>query len=460
MDAPAPQRPRVKRCLAALGLLVLGGTAMAADALPAFRLLRFEEDWSVLRDDPARAPAYKFIALSDEAFVSFGGEWRLRLDSLAAPRYGLGRVADTYALQRVLVHADWHITPRLRLFAQLGREDAIGKKAPLAVSDTDRGDVQNLFLDLAVDTAKSLNLRLGRQELMFNPLQRFVSVREGPNVRQSFDGLRASWRRQDLSVDLFATQPVAYEAGAFDDSTDRAQTFQGIYLARALGSRYSLDAYYFGLRRDSATFAGSRGRERRDSAGLRLAGSAAGFDLDMEAMGQGGRLGNRPIRAWAFSAIAGYTAATAWSPRYALEFDAGSGDSGKPGAALGTFNPLFPKGAYFDESGVMSWANARVLRANVGLQPTATLSIKASLIGRWRQNTADAVYVQPYLALPQTLGNRERRVGAAYVVDAAWRVDRSFSLALQLSHHQAGPAIRRAGGSDVDFAMLLTQYRF
>ncbi|TDR45002.1 alginate export protein [Tahibacter aquaticus] len=449
-----------RRLLGALGLLVLGGTAMAADALPAFRLLRFEEDWSVLRDDPARAPAYKFVALSDESFASFGGEWRLRLDSLAAPRYGLGRVADSYALQRVLVHADWHITPRLRLFAQLGREDAIGKKAPLAVSDSDRGDVQNLFLDMAVDTAKSLNLRLGRQELMFSPLQRFVSVREGPNVRQGFDGLRASWRRPALSVDLFATRPVAYAAGAFDDATDRSQAFQGVYLSRNLASRYRFDAYYFGLRRDGAVLAGSRGRERRDSAGLRLAGSSAGFDLDMEALGQGGHLGPRTIRAWAFSAIAGYTASAAWSPRYALEYDIGSGDSGRPGSALGTFNPLFPKGAYFDESGLMSWANARVLRASASVQPTATLSLKASLIGRWRQNTADAVYLQPYVALPQTLANRERRVGSAYVVDAAWRIGRSFNVALQLSRHQAGPAIRRAGGDDVDFAMLLTQYRY
>ncbi len=76
-------------------------------------------------------------------------------------------------------------------------------------------------------------MRIGRQELSFGS-SRFVSTREGPNVRQSFDGLRLSLRAGQWTVDGFATKPVETNRGLFDDSANYAQTFWGVYAVRPL----------------------------------------------------------------------------------------------------------------------------------------------------------------------------------------------------------------------------------
>lgn len=437
----------------ALAFCALAGANARADA-PAFQLIRANEDWRGVAD----APMWKNIPLSSdgESTVSLGGEWRLRLDTLDASRYGIGRVADTYALQRALVHADVRIGDHVRVFAQLGREDAIGKKPPLAVSDTDRGDVQNLFVDVNLDRT---TLRAGRQELMFSPLQRFVSVREGPNVRQSFDGVRATWRGQGITVDAFATRPVVYKVGAFDDASDDTQAFSGVYASMKLGAASTLDAYVFNTQRDDVTFGNLRGDERRDSAGMRYAFAARGFDLDAEAIMQRGRQAGRDVRAWAGSIVAGYTLKSTWSPRFGLEVDAGSGDRTHD-ATLGTFNPLFPKGAYFDESGLVSWANLVLVRASVAVQPVKSVTLKASVATRRRQSADDAVYLQPYAPLPGTMANRSRNVGSIAAFDATWRVSRWWNLSAQIARHEAGAAVRQAGGRDVDFAMAMAQLRF
>jgi hypothetical protein len=68
------------------------------------------------------------------------------------------------------------------------------------------------FVDVTPDADRRWRLRLGRQELQFNPTQRFVSVREGPNIRQSFDGFRVTRQTDDLRVDAFFVTPVTIRA--------------------------------------------------------------------------------------------------------------------------------------------------------------------------------------------------------------------------------------------------------
>ena len=92
-----------------------------------------------------------------------------------------------YLLQRYMIHADAQIGENFRVFTQFksGLEDGrIGGPRP---TDRDEFDVHQLFADVRVpfDEKDSLTLRVGRQELSFGT-QRLVSVRESPNVRQSF----------------------------------------------------------------------------------------------------------------------------------------------------------------------------------------------------------------------------------------------------------------------------------
>jgi hypothetical protein len=172
---------------------VCATVAMAGE--PPFLITRYDEDYRYLAVDGASTDLYdrfKYIHLPGQAWLSLGGELRERYDVLDAPRYGIGAARDTYLLQRLMLHADLHLNEGLRVFVQFGQEDVFGKTRPLAPSDANHVDLQNAFVDLKPVGSWPLTLRLGRQELMLNPTQRFVSVREGPNLRQSFDGVRAT----------------------------------------------------------------------------------------------------------------------------------------------------------------------------------------------------------------------------------------------------------------------------
>ena len=169
-------------------------------------------------------------------------------------------------------------------------------------------------------------------------------MREGPNIRQSFDGLRVTRQTTDLRLEAFYLRPVVIQTGAFDDSRNEDQRFYGVYASKPLSKAVTLDIYALELDRDGVRFGAVRGDERRSSFGARLAGKRGPMDYEAEGMVQGGRFAGQDIRAWGGSVGAGYTLTQAWSPRLGLRFDAGSGDDDPGDGKLRTFNPLFPKG--------------------------------------------------------------------------------------------------------------------
>ena len=449
---------RARRATAVVAVVLPFAAAVADE--PGFKLNRYDEDYGALRDavDVAPSQRIKFMRIGETAYLSAGGELRERYDVVDAPRYGIGTTRDAYLLQRLLLHADARLDDRLRVFVQLGDEDAYGKNRPLAASDADRFDVANAFVDVRPFATAPLTVRAGRQELYLNATQRFVSVREGPNVRQSFDGVRLTWSDGPTRFEAFATRPVAYAPGSFDDAADRSQRFSGLYASFVPATGQTLDAYAFVSTRDAVRLGANTGDEHRQTFGLRWAGRREAVDFDVEGAGQTGRFAGRPIGAWALSAIVGYTWRAPGSPRAGFEVDIGSGDRGD--GRVGTFVPLFPKGAYFNESSTVSWANLVALRPSLTIAPRAEVTLTASVLARWRQSGRDAVYVQPYVAIAPTLAGTARHVGETFQFDATWRVDRHLTLSAQALHATAGAAIRAAGGRPMDFAMAIGQYRF
>jgi len=431
-------------------------------APPPFRPDRTAEDNSHLRVPANRgdwSDPYKFIPLDEHgsSYLSLGGEIRERLESLDAPRFGLaGANGDTYVLQRVLLHADLRLGASIRLFGQIGAHDAFGKDE-LNPPDEDHLDVQQLFVEIR--PAVGISARIGRQEMTFSPLQRFVSFRDGTNVRQNFDGGRLTWSRGPWRLDAFLTRPVTVVRGTFDNDANRDQLFGGAYASRRLGSQAAsaLDAYWFFLDRDNLP----TGRERRHSLGLRYAGMRGRIDWDLEALHQFGRSGSREISAWAASGDLGYTLAAApLRPRLGLRFDAGSGDGNPIDNRVGAFHPLFPSGPYFNEANLTSWTNLVGLRPSLLIRPEARLTLQAAVQFKWRESRLDAVYLGPSTPLAATRGNRAREIGQAFTMDATYQVNRNLALRAYYLWHEAGEAIARAGGRSVDFAMASATLRF
>lgn len=443
-----------------LAALASAGSARAAAPF-AFKPVRSDEDYGYLRNvqDRQGLDALRYIPLGDGVYVGFGGEARLRVDAVDTPRFGLGGAkTDTFALGRLLLSGDLHLGHAVRVYGELGLHRDHSKKDRPAATDRDGLDAQALFVD--VMPASGWRLRLGRQELQLNPAQRFVAVREAPNIRQSFDGARITRTAGPLKLDAFYLQPVVISTGAFDDTRSRTQRFYGLYASTRLSPRQTLDVYALGLERDAVRFGTITGDERRTSLGARLLGADGQIDYEVEGVVQGGRFAGRRIRAFATSASGGYTLDQPWKPRLALRLDIGSGDRDATDGRLGTFNPMFPKGAYFNETGLFSWGNLAALRASLGVAPSKTVSVEASYTAHRLWTSADAIYLQPLAPLAAARPGQPKDVGDAVQLDASWQVSRNIKLQAQLARQNAGPAVRALGGKPVNLAVLFAQFRF
>lgn len=191
----------LSRAVLPLVLISTAQVSYAANPLEESRPLRpgsprFVEDYRFL-DDPDRASdpfdGLRYHRLSDSAWLQLGAEARYRADVLDKPFFGLrGIKDDSYLLQRLQVHADLHLfDDAARAFVQVENTRAFGKDL-YSPSDESRNEVRQAFVDFNYNfDGGRYTTRVGRQEMGFGA-QTFVTYRDAPNIRQTFDGVRAS----------------------------------------------------------------------------------------------------------------------------------------------------------------------------------------------------------------------------------------------------------------------------
>ena len=460
-------------CVMVATPLLLANNSRAGDAPlhPRFELSRQDEDWSVLRDPALRTDAFdtvKFIPLNRDgsSWLTLGGEARERYEYFDNFNWGKGPQDDNgYLLQRYMIHADAHIGENFRVFTQFksGLED--GRNGGPRPTDRDEFDAHQLFADVRVpfDEKDSLTLRVGRQELSFGT-QRLVSVRESPNVRQSFDGARATLRWNEWQFDAFATRPVETKTGVFDDGPDPHSKFWGFYSVAPfpLLAGGKADFYYLGVERDSARFDQGTARELRHSIGTRLWGNHSGWDWNFEFVYQFGTFGDGHISAWTAASDTGYTFAHApWTPRLGLKADVTSGDRNPNDKDLQTFNPLFPKGAYFSETALIGPQNHIDVHPGIELHPTRTVTLNADADFFWRESTHDGVY-----NVGQTVARSDGNGGSSYIGSQAtaqieWRLQRHLTWTANYAHFFAGAFLHEnPPDKDVNYFSTWITFRF
>jgi Alginate export len=210
---------------------------------PAYTLLRYDEDYSYLANPANRTEpldVIKYIPLFNwgpSYFVTLGGDLREQYEFIQNDNFGLGSVNNHgYWLQRLMPYSDWHFGPFFRVFVQLKSSEEEGRQPGPRPTDRKRLDFNQAFIDfsyprtiLPADQAY-LTLRLGRQEIDFGD-ERLLAVREGPNVRQSFDGGRLIFNSSKGRVDVFGLRLDTDETGYFDNSPRWShETVWGLYV--------------------------------------------------------------------------------------------------------------------------------------------------------------------------------------------------------------------------------------
>ena len=210
----------------------------------------------------------------------------------------------------------------------------------------------------------------------------------------------------------------------------------------------TLDVYYLGIDHKVATFqAGSR-REQRESVGVRLADLRRHRDSDSEGVIQLGTFADRPIRAWTVTSNSGYTIRSQKGQEidYRVGLDAGiaSGNHNPTQGAFGTFNALFPKGAYFGEANFIGPYNIQDVRPSLRVTiPRQRIVIWPNVEMLWRQSRQDGIY-----SIPAALVQSGNAADALYIgfqadLNVEWEQNRHLTWAVDGAHFLSGAFLRQ-----------------
>ena len=438
-----------------------------ANEPPTYNILRYEEDYSYLRDPAKRTDwldPLKFIPLDAEGrvYLTLGGDMRQRFEHYSGFGVGNGSVdgkADSYYLARYLLHADLHVGDALRFFFQVKSNTEEGRRGgPRPNIDRDDFDVHQAFLrrDPAAGRRREQNpparparppgTGLRRRPAHRHPrgtqrapeLRRRTRVASEPRL-QGGRALRAAGGHQQRGVGRRLRSPAGPALG-------RLQHLALPFLRRPDSADVpSIDLYYLGYDRQRGAFDQTAnltsllstppqpGHETRHSLGGRLHGTVfplgvgpltGEFHYNVEGLYQFGRFGDANISAYEASFDLGYYfQRLPFGPNVSLRVDLASGDANGHDGTLQTFNPLFPKGIYFSEPGLIGPSNLLAVHPVVDWHLRKNVGLITTVIGYWRQDTGDGIYNfggEPSLPGPPASAPSRRRELSPAVPRASW----------------------------------------
>jgi hypothetical protein len=436
---------------------------------PAYSPLRFNEDYSYLRDPSRRTDpfdALKYLQLrADDAtwFVSLGGEVRERVEVISHPDFGFGGGHDAYLLQRLALHADLHLGERVRVFVEGISGLVWGEDRPAPPTQDDPLDLQYAFVDLEpwLSGEERFTLRFGRFGMSLGA-GRLVATRASPNIPFMFDGAELLYQRPGWEALAFLTRPGEQRTNGLDLEDDDT-TFWGAYATHwfAADRKTGADFYYLGLKRENSVYASGEGTQTRHSFGARLFGKARGWDWDTEGVVQFGSFEDDDILAWTGSIDAGYSWSEAtWQPRLGIKFDVASGDRDPHDGRQETFDPLFFKSGYFNDASLLRPSNLIDVHPSLTVQPTDGLQFSAGVDVFWRYSSRDAIYDPPgFIQIPVT-ENRSRYLGTALDVNMSWRLQRHALLSASYVYFFTDNFVRSAGGGSTGFFSTTLSLQF
>jgi hypothetical protein len=448
----------------AISFLIAISHACLAQEWPPFKDLRYNEEYVFLEEDPDHS-FYKNIkrTVIGPLTLSGGGELRTQYFHVDNEDFGsTDEGSDGYILSRFLLHASIS-QGRFRLFSQLQAGDAAWKKSVGPV-DENGLDLHQLFVDYNLITSSRANvvLRAGRQELLYG-IQRLISVRDGPNYRQAFDGLKLQATFSRIDVDAFYTHHVNIRSGVFNDRMSGQVKLWGAYnTLRNIFPGGNVDAYYLGYQRRNAVFGNVSGPEKRHSAGTRIWNESSRFLYDAEFVFQFGKIDKQPLRAWTASLDVIYKSPGALlKPEFGLKTELISGDAHAHDNICGTFNAMFPRGGYFGLAARFGPSNLVDVHPSVTLTLSPAFSLSFDYDAFWRYSRSDGLYSVPGSLIYSGAGVARRYIGDQYSISLDVNPNRFVSFTLESKWFEAGRFIEAVSpGKNILFFMGQLRIRF
>ena len=421
------------------------------ESLPKLSLLRAEEDYSNLRGYQTSniLERLKFIPLGERSYLSVGGEARYLAEYFHNDGWDETSGTSSWLLNRYMLHTDWHFG-NFRTFVQLHTAlQTLSDEPPRGV-DKDELDFHQLFMEykMPFNTGQKLTLRVGRQEFWLGS-RRLISVREGPNLRISFDAARLIFERPNLRIDGIYAQRVFNEFGMFDNGISDDEKFWGVYsVINNVTKGLNLDLYYLGFSSDLRTYDEGIADETRHSIGARF-WKKGRLDINAEVVYQFGDFGSGDINA--YTASLHITQETEWpgSPTLGLKADLISGDRESGDGDLETFNALYPRGAYFGLIALVGPANLIDIHPSIEFPLGNKITFTLDWDIFWRHRTADGLY-GPGLTLERSSegSSNNRYIGHQPGFEVARDWGRYLSLSLEGSYFVTSDFFEETGSGE------------
>src|SRR5690554_1958772 len=282
-------------------LLMGAGTLAQENDIYNFNMLR--------QNDSIQIPKYwkatsiyhslKHIELGEKSSLSLGGSWRFIGESFVNEEFEReGEQDNIWYLNRLMLHAHFKYENKFEVFAELGSSWVNGKEHLVPV-DKDAFYVNQLFVKYKF--TPHWDVAFGRENLLLGS-RRLVDVREGPNVRRSFDFVELHYQTDNFKVKSFFSVPVQPRPRVFDNRyLYFNETFSGIYTTFYFSSITHLDAYVFYQKDDGSIYQEGIENERRGTIGFRHYGKYKRLRYNNETVYQFGKFGNQNIQAWTLS---------------------------------------------------------------------------------------------------------------------------------------------------------------
>ncbi len=415
---------------------------------PAYNTFRADENYEYLKDEetnPYEADFFdpiKFIPLNKtkSSYLSFGGQLRPRFEHFSNKNWDREDDQDYYS-QRISLYFNLTLGKYVQVFGELYHGYTSNEKE---FTQYDEIAFHQAFVSFKVplNNEASLNFRFGRQEMAFGAT-RLIGVREGPNIRRSFDAPRLIYKKGKTNIQAFYAREVKPTFYAFDnrftlfDSNAANPKLWGLYnqfnIKGVLGTN---ELYYLGFESQDATFNDVSGKESRHSIGLRHYGTVKErWSYNTEIIYQFGTLGNSDISAFNIEFDWDYKFPNTYlKPNPGLKLEYSSGDKNTGDGNINSFNPMFVNPSYYSLATTITPVNLISVHPSITIEPIKKLKLYAEWAFFWRASKNDGLYSPPRSLNRPATDFSGKSLGSQIGFKASYEFNRHLSFDLDMSY--------------------------
>jgi hypothetical protein len=431
-------------------------------------LLRYEDDFSQLKKDSIKKGLdyLKYIAAGKNNYISFGGELREQFQMYKNINFGdvpesYKNISTNQLWHRLMLHSNIELGNHFRIFIQLNNTLRFLNNNPVVPEiDENQLSLHQAFAEMKLNNWK---FRLGRQELFYGN-HRLLTVREGPNTRQAFDGLVIKRTSKNSKIDFFAVSKTISKQYIFDDESFK-EGLMGIYGTQYFSAhKIGLDYYAVNFQSKLRKYNYQSGFENRQTYGIRLFSKFNKINFEAEGAYQSGKFNDLAISACNILADINMMILPGKKGIIGFAFNAASGDKNNADNKLNTYNLLYAKPAYglavpIGASNIMS------INPYIKINPVQKLHVLVQVFFLARNSNQDGTYSPAMLEnrpKPEIIfSSNKKTLGEFYVIETSYQQTKNLSFAIDASYFKAGCYPKATGsGKDITYLSFKSTFGF